>query len=59
MFFKNKEKKPTEVAVLVVSRKANIQIMEVKNAFGNDVIVIMTDDEVRNGIEYLGSQTRE
>ena len=41
-------------SVVVRQRGANISTEHVKAAFGEHVIIIDTDHDVHNGIEYLG-----
>jgi hypothetical protein len=57
MFFKNKEKKLNEKAIVLCQRDAAIEEVAIKAAFGSDVIIIYTDKFVENGIKYLGVQT--
>lgn len=41
-------------AVVARSRGSNVSTEHLQAAFGDDVIIIDTDAEVRNGFEYIG-----
>lgn len=56
MFIDKQPKESGQQAVVARSRSGNVNTEQLKEAFGDNVIVIDTDAEVKNGFEYLGAK---
>jgi len=55
MFNKTSQTEQGEQAVVIRSRGANIPADQIKAAFGLDVIIIDSNADVHNGLEYIGT----